>query len=291
MMMEQPEKSAIAYVNGAFTPLAEASISILDRGFLFGDGVYEVSAVLGGKLVDNRPHLDRLQRSLHEIQLRCPVTMAELTDIQEELIDRNALQEGIVYLQVTRGAAPRDFAHPDTGIPSLVMFVIAKNILNNPKVQTGFHVASVEDLRWKRRDIKSIALLAQVIARQEAAEKGCDEAWMVEDGHVTEGSSSTSFIITTENTLVTRPLSTAVLPGITRQAVLELVKEENLSLEERPFTLEEAYRAKEAFLTSASTFVMPVVKIDGDDIGDGLPGAFTMHLRHLYIERAKDQIA
>ena len=275
-----------AYVNGEFVPLEDARISVLDRGFLFADGIYEVTAVLGGKLIDNGPHLERLQRSLAEIGLESPVTMDELTELQLQLVRRNGLSEGGVYLQITRGAAERDFGFPEGAKPSLVMFTMAKTLLANPMAEKGASVVTVPDLRWKRRDIKSVALLAQVLAKQEAARQGANEAWMVEDGFVTEGSSSTSFIVTMDGKIVTRPLSNAVLPGITRQAVMALAEKRGLTLEERAFTVEEAYEAAEAFLTSASTFVMPIVKIDNRTLSNGAPGPVARELRALYIEAA-----
>lgn len=279
--------SRTVYVNGRFLPYEEASIPIMDRGFLFADGIYEVSAVLGGRLVDNEAHLARLDRSLSAIGIRNPHDAAGWTRLQEELIARNGLTEGGVYLQVTRGVAERDFAFPPAGVePTVVMFTQAKTIANNPLADRGATVVSVEDLRWKRRDIKSVALLAQVLAKQQAAEAGAAEAWMHEDGFVTEGGSSTAFIITEDGRIVTRPLSTAILPGITRRAVLRLAEEAGLTIEERPFSLEEAFGAAEAFFTSASAFVMPVIEIDGRRIGGGQPGPLTRRLRGLYLEMA-----
>ena len=278
----------IAYLNGDFTPLAEARVSILDRGFLFADGVYEVAAVLGGRLIDNESHLARLQRSLDALSLTSPVSMTRIVEIQEELVARNAIDEGLVYLQITRGAAPRDFAFPKDARPTLAMFAQAKSIMHSPAGRTGVKVKTVRDLRWARRDIKSVALLAQVLAKQEAAEAGCYEAWMVdEDGCVTEGSSSSSFIITRAGAIVTRPNSNSILPGCTRRAVAALAARESLTIDERRFSVAEAYNAAEAFLTSASAFVMPVVEIDGRRIGGGAPGPMTKALRELYIAFAR----
>jgi D-alanine transaminase len=278
--------SRIVFVNGSFLPFEEASIPIMDRGFLFGDGIYEVSAVLNSRLVDNDAHLARLDRSLKEIRIPNPYTAHEWTKLEEELVRRNGLVEGVVYMEVTRGAAERDFAFPKDAKPTIVMFTQAKNITRAPAAETGVAVVTVEDLRWKRRDIKSVALLAQVLAKQAAAEAGVFEAWMVEDGHVTEGSSSTAFIITRDGRIVTRPLSNAILPGITRVAVMRLAREHGLTVEERLFAIEEAHAAAEAFLTSASSFVMPVVEIDGRPVGNGKPGAMTRRLRQLYLEMA-----
>jgi D-alanine transaminase len=278
--------SRIAYVNGSFVPFEDAKIPITDRGFLFADGIYEVSAVLNGALVDNEAHLARLDRSLKEIGIANPYTAAEWTRLEEDLVRRNGVEEGLVYMQVTRGAAERDFAFPKDAKPTVVMFTQAKNISRSAMAETGAAVITVPDLRWKRRDIKSVALLAQVLAKQAAAEAGVFEAWMVEGGHVTEGGSSTAFIITGDKRIVTRPLSNAILPGITRLSVLRLAREQGLTLEERLFTVEEALAADEAFLTSASSFVMPVVSIDGKPVGSGKPGPLALKLRALYIEAA-----
>ncbi|WP_288586303.1 D-amino-acid transaminase [uncultured Methylobacterium sp.] len=280
--------SRIVYVNGRFVPFEEATIPIMDRGFLFADGIYEVSAVLDGRLVDNEAHLARLDRSLAEISIRNPHTIAEWTKLEEELVTRNGLKEGLVYMEVTRGVAERDFAFPPEGTPpTVVMFTQAKTVSANPLAERGAKVITVEDLRWKRRDIKSVALLAQVLAKQQAAAAGVAEAWMHEDGFVTEGGSSTAFIITEDNRIVTRPLSTALLPGITRRAVMRLAEENGLTVEERAFTVAEAQAAAEAFFTSASAFVMPVIEIDGTRVGGGQPGPMTRRLRDLYLEMAR----
>ncbi|ACA21088.1 aminotransferase class IV [Methylobacterium sp. 4-46] len=279
--------SRIVYVNGRFLPYAEAAIPIMDRGFLFADGIYEVSAVLNGRLVDNAAHLDRLDRSLREIGIANPFDQEGWTALEEGLVARNGLKEGLVYMQVTRGVHERDFPFPPAGTPpTVVMFTQEKSVAANPLAERGAKVISVEDLRWKRRDIKSVALLAQVLAKQQAAAAGANEAWMHEDGFVTEGGSSTAFIITEDGRIVTRPLSTAILPGITREAVIRLAAEAGLTIEERPFSLDEALRAAEAFFTSASALVMPVVEIDGQRVGGGQPGPHTRRLRGLYLEMA-----
>ena len=278
----------IVYLNGDFLPFDEARVPIMDRGFLFADGIYEVSAILDGRLVDNEAHLARLDRSLGEIDIANPHTLAEWVGLQTELVARNGVTEGLVYMQVTRGVYERDFAYPPAGTaPTVMMFTQAKTVAANPLAAKGARVITVPDLRWKRRDIKSIALLAQVLAKQQAAAAGVAEAWMVEDGAVTEGSSSTAFIVTAGGTLVTRPLSTALLPGITRQAVLRLAAESGLGLEERLFSVAGAHAAAEAFYTSASAFVMPVVELDGKPIGTGAPGPHTLRLRELYLELAR----
>lgn len=275
------------FVNGSFVPYEEAMIPIMDRGFLFADGIYEVSAVIDGQLVDNEAHLARLDRSLAEIRIANPYGRDEWVRLEEEMVRRNALAEGLVYMQVTRGVADRDFAFPKDVKPTVVMFTQAKAMLESPLARTGAAVVTVEDLRWKRRDIKSVALLAQVLAKQAAAEAGVAEAWMVEDGFVTEGGSSTAFIIARDRRIVTRPLSHAVLPGITRVAVMRLAAEEHLTVDERLFSVAEAHEAAEAFLTSATSLVMPVVRIDDRVVGDGKPGPLTTRLRELYLEAAR----
>jgi D-alanine transaminase len=279
---------SIAYVNGSYVPLSEAKVSILDRGFLFADGIYEVSAVLEGKLVDNDSHLARLKRSVGEISLALPEPLERIVEIQRELIARNSLQNGLVYIEVTRGAdAGRDFAFPKGIKPTLVMFTSVKDIVNAPAARTGIGVITVPDIRWTRRDIKSVALLAQVLAKQAAAEAGAGEAWMVEDGAVTEGGSSSAFILTQNDVLVTRQNSSSILPGCTRKAVVKLAEERQLRVEERPFTVQEALAAKEAFITSASSFVQPVVSIDGKAVASGKVGPIATRLREIYVEFAR----
>lgn len=277
----------IAYVNGSFLPIADAKVSILDRGFLFADGIYEVAAVLEGKLIDNASHLARLQRSVGEISLTLPETTERIQEIQKELVARNNLVEGLVYLEVTRGAdKDRDFAFPKGVKPTLVMFTSVKN-LNGPGAGAGVSVITVPDIRWPRRDIKSVALLAQVLAKQAAAEAGAGEVWMIEDGMVTEGGSSSAFILTHDDVLVTRHNSPAILPGCTRKAVVALAEERQLRVEQRPFTVAEAVAAKEVFITSATAFVQGVVSIDGKTVGGGKPGPMTGRLRNIYIEFAR----
>ncbi len=279
---------SIAYVNGSFVPLSEAKVSILDRGFLFADGIYEVAAVLDGKLIDNASHLARLKRSVGEISLELPESLERIEAIQKELVARNKLENGMVYLEVTRGAdTGRDFAFPKGVKPTLIMFVTAKDIVNAPSARSGIAVITVPDIRWERRDIKSVALLAQVLAKQAAAAAGAGEAWMVEDGKVTEGGSSSAFILTQDDVLVTRQNGSEILPGCTRKAVVQLAEERQLRVEERPFTVAEELAAKEAFITSASSFVQPVVSIDGKPVGSGKPGAMAMRLREIYIDFAR----
>ena len=279
--------SRIVYVNGTYLPEEEAKISVFDRGFIFADGIYEVSAVLDGKLVDCEAHLDRLFRSCGEIRLILPWSKAELLEIHREMIRRNDLTEGGVYLQVTRGAADRDFTFPKDAVPSIVLFTQARNYTSSPSVKTGLKVVTFPDLRWERRDIKSVGLLGQVLAKQHAAEQGANDAWLVEDGVVTEGASSTAWMVK-DKTIISRPLSNKVLPGITRKALLAFLAETDFSFEERTFTLEEAFEAEELFLTSATQFVMPVTTLDGHSIHNGAPGPVTMRLREIYLEHAKD---
>ena len=276
----------IAYVNGAFVPLAEAQISVLDRGFLFADGVYEVTAVIDGKLVDNAAHLARLERSLGEIEMGHPVPLDTLTELQLELARRNNLVEGGIYLQVTRGAAERDFSYPKDANPSLVMFTQTRKLVDDPRAGTGIAVITTPDLRWKRRDIKSVAMLAQTMAKQEAVKAGAAEAIMVEDGIVTEGSSSTAWMVK-DGKLITRNLSNSVLPGVTRLSVMALCKELDLEVEERTYTVEEMHQADEVFITAATTLVMPVVKVDERVMSNGAPGPIASRLRALYIETAR----
>jgi len=278
----------IAYVNGSYLPLSEAKVSILDRGFLFADGIYEVAAVLDGKLVDNASHLARLERSVGEIKLPLPETTGRIQEVQKELVKRNELINGMVYLEVTRGAdTGRDFAFPKGITPTLVMFTSEKDIVGAPSAKTGINVITVPDLRWTRRDIKSVALLAQVLAKQAAAEAGAAEAWMIEDGKVTEGGSSSCFILTQDDVIVTRQNGSEILPGCTRKAVVKLAEERQLRIEERAFSVEEALAAKEAFVTSASLFVQAVVSIDGKKVANGKPGPMTNRLREIYVDFAR----
>ena len=278
--------SRTVHLNGQFLPEEEAKVSVFDRGYLFADGVYEVTAVIDGRLIDYEPHMDRLGRSLGELDMAWPVSRERLREVHEELLERNGLREGRIYMQVTRGVSERDFGYPKDAKSTLLAFTQAAQVVGDPKAEKGVKAISIPDIRWKRRDIKSIALLAQCMGKQKAAEAGAYEGWMHEDGYITEGTSSTSYIVA-GGRIVTRPLSNAVLPGVTRLAILRLAAERDLDLEERPFTLEEAYGADEAFLTSASAIVLPVVAIDGRAIGSGKPGATARRLRELYLEDAR----
>jgi D-alanine transaminase len=280
--------SRIVYVNGSYLPEAEAKVSVFDRAFLFGDAVYEVTAVLDRLLVDFAAHLARLDRSLQEIALASPLSHDDLRDLHRALIARNDIDEGIVYLQISRGAADRDFAYPDNAAPNVVAFTQVRPLIANPYAATGVKVITMPDLRWKRRDIKSTSMLAQAMGKQAAKLKGAYEAWMVEDGSVTEGTSSSAFILDDAGVIRTQPLGPHILPGVTRRAVLRLAATQGVSLDERPFTVAEALRAREAFMTAASAFVLPVVEIDGVAIGDGRPGPVARAFRDLYIEEARN---
>jgi len=279
--------SRIVYVNGAYVPEEEAKVLVFDRAFLFGDAVYEVTAVLDGRLVDLEPHLERLDRSLKEIALAPPLDHGALRALHEELIRRNGIVEGIVYLQISRGSAERDFAYPEKTVPTVVAFTQNRPLIANPNAETGVKVVTIPDLRWKRRDIKSTSMLAQAMGKQEAKLRGAYEAWMVENGMVTEGTSSSAFIFDAKGVIRTQPLGHHILPGVTRRAILRLAALEGVSLEERPFSVAEALSAREAFLTAASAFVLPVVEIDGVPIGSGRPGLMARKFRDLYIEEAR----
>ncbi|OUD10115.1 D-amino acid aminotransferase [Marivivens niveibacter] len=276
------------YVNGEYVPETEAKVSIFDRAFLMADGVYEVTSVIDGKLVDFEGHAVRLERSLNELEMRNPVTKDELLQIHRDLIEKNDLTEGGIYLQITRGApADRDFAwpNPDETPSGIVLFTFAKNLVEMPSVKTGIKVISIEDIRWGRRDIKTVQLLYPSMGKMMAKKAGCDDAWMVEDGFVTEGTSNNAYIVK-GNKIITRALSNDILHGITRAAVLRFAAEAQMEVEERNFTIEEAQAADEAFITSATTFVQPVVEIDGAQVGEGVPGKLALRLREIYIEES-----
>ncbi len=278
------------YVNGDYLPEDQARISIFDRAFLMADGVYEVTSVLGGKLIDFEGHLARLGRSLRELDMPRPEVFDELLDIHRELVRLNGVDDGLVYLQVTRGAAAdRDFVFPDpeTVKPSVVLFTQSKpGLAESPQAEEGIRVISIPDIRWGRRDIKTVQLLYPSMGKMMARKAGADDAWMVEDGFVTEGTSNNAYIVK-GNRIITRQLSSDILHGITRAAVLRLAREAQMEVEERPFTIEEAQAADEAFITSASAFVMPVVEIDGAQIGGGAPGPVSKRLREIYLEESR----
>ncbi|AHK45420.1 MULTISPECIES: D-amino-acid transaminase [Ensifer] len=277
----------IVYLNGEFVSEHAAHLSVFDRGFLFGDGIYEVTAVLEGKLIDSALHMARLERSAREIDVPLPVPVSEIVEIERRLVRENNLVEGVVYLQLTRGAEDRNFLFSGEIKPTLLLFTQVKTLEHVAAVDNGVSVKSVADQRWARRDIKSVCLLPQVMAKRIAKAEGCDEAWMIEDGLVTEGASSTAYIVTDDGRIVTRGNSSATLPGCTRLAALELAREQGLTIEERPFSLDEALGAREACLTSASNFVVSVTRIDGKPVGDGVPGPMVKRLRELYLENAR----
>ena len=278
----------IVYVNGEYLPEEDGKISIFDRGFLFADGVYEVTAVVNSRLIDYAPHLERLARSLCELKMEWPCTESELRAMHEELIARNGITEGWVYMQITRGAADRDFKFPKGVKPSLVGFTQVKGLLENPDAVTGVKVCTVPDIRWARRDIKSVSLLAPVLGKQMAYEQGCFEGWMMEDGVITEGTSSNAYIVK-DGVIITRELSNSILAGVTRRVLFALAAEKGVKIEERAFTPEEAYAADEAFLTSASNFVLPIVEIDGKRIGGGQPGPVGRRLREMFLDAVREQ--
>jgi D-alanine transaminase len=277
--------SRTVFVNGHYLPESEGKISIFDRGFLFADGVYEVTAVVNGKLVDYGPHMERLDRSLRELRMAWPCSKDELKAMHLEMVKRNALTEGIIYMQVTRGAADRDFKFPKESKSTLIAFTQAMKLVDNPNAVTGVKVVTTPDIRWARRDIKTVMLLAPVLGKQDAYEKGAHEAWMVEGGVVTEGTSSNAYIVK-DGKVITRGLSNSILAGCTRRALFRLAQDHGIVIEERSFTPDEAYAADEAFLTSASQFVMPIVEIDGRRIGGGQPGPVVRKLRELFLQEA-----
>ncbi|RPE66235.1 D-alanine transaminase [Pacificibacter maritimus] len=278
--------SQIVYVNGEFVPAAEAKVSVFDRGFLMADAVYEVTSVVGGKLLAFDGHIERLQRSLSELEMASPVTMDELLQIHRDLIAKNNLEEGGIYLQVTRGAPDaRDFAWPDPAeVPSgIVLFTFEKPLIDSAIMDAGIKVMSIADERWGRRDIKTTQLLYPSFAKMQAKKQGCQDAWLVEDGYVTEGTANNAYIVK-DGVIITRELSTDILHGITRAAILRFAIEAQMKVEERLFTIEEAQNADEAFVTSATGFAQPVIEIDGAQIGTGVPGDISKRLREIYTE-------
>lgn len=274
--------SRIAYVNGRYLPHRDASVHVEDRGYQFADGVYEVCEVLGGRLVDERRHLDRLDRSLRELSIAAPMSRAALATVLKEVVRRNGVRDGMVYLQVTRGVARRDhaFPAPDT-VPSVV--VTARRTDREAQealARKGVAVITVPENRWPRVDIKSVSLLPNVLAKQMAKEAGAREAWFVDaDGYVTEGASTNAWIVTAERTIVTRPADHGILRGITRTVAFEVAADLGYTVEERAFTVAEAHAAEEAFISAATTVIMPVVAIDGTPVGAGVPGPVAMALR------------
>lgn len=282
--MTHAQDNRIAFVNGEFTPLSAASIPVMDRGFLFGDGVYEVTAVIERRFADDDAHLARLDRSLREIDIPNPYSASVWTEIERDLARRNGLENGLIYIQVTRGVAERNFQYPTGLAPTIVMFPQFKRVQDNPIIETGAKVVTLPDQRWSRCDIKSTSLLAQVLTKQAAQQAGANEAWMVRDGSITEGASSTAFIVTKEGQIVTRRLSSAVLPGVTRRTILKIAHGMRLDLVERNITPDEVLTASEAFYTSASTIAVPVVAFDGQTVGEGHPGPVFQTLYKTYLE-------
>ncbi|HEY1735699.1 MAG TPA: D-amino-acid transaminase [Methylovirgula sp.] len=275
----------IAYVNGAYVPQSHAMVHIEDRGYQFGDGVYEVCEVNNGDLIDEKRHLARLQRSLTELQIDQPLSGGALSVVLREVIRRNRLKDGYVYLQVTRGVAPRDHCFPTKPVrPALVVTTKALDPAKGAaQAATGISVITLPDIRWKRPDIKTIGLLPNVLARQAAKERGAQEAWLIDgDGMVTEGAASNAWIIDRNNTVVTRHIDTGILSGVTRATLLDLIAKEGMRLEQRRFSLDEAKAAREAFVTGATNLVMPVVRIDNAPVGDGKPGPLAQRLRALF---------
>jgi D-alanine transaminase len=271
------------FLNGEFLPEDEAKVSIFDRGFLFADGVYEGIPVVHGKMMDTTPFLERFDRSLKSLDLSWPMSKEAYLEMLETLIAKNNLQEGLLYTQVTRGVAPRNFEFPKGLTPTCMAFSFEKQILDHPDATEGIRVVTTEDIRWKRRDIKSLMLLGQCVAKEQAVSQGADEGWMVEDGYVTEGTSSSAYIVK-DGVVITRPLSNAILPGIRRRLLLEIAPQHGIMVEQRAFTIEEAYAADEAFLSSATSIVYPIIEIDGRAIGTGRPGPVSKKLRALYLE-------
>lgn len=281
--------SRTAYVNGSYVQHRDARVHIEDRGYQFADGVYEVCEVFRGALIDEKRHFERLAYSLAEVQIAAPLRARALAMVIREVMTRNRLENGFIYVQVTRGVAPRDHVFPPSSVrPSLI--VTARHVDPEKGELTackGISVVSTPDLRWKRVDIKSIALLPNVLARQLAREHGAYEAWLVDsEGMVTEGAASNAWIVSEAGTIVTRQLDHSILRGITRARLIEIIAADGLRLEERKFSLEEAFGAREAFITGATTLIMPVVRIDGRQIGAGVPGPVASKLRAIFHDAA-----
>lgn len=272
----------VVYVNGRYLPYAQAGVHVEDRGYQFADAIYEVCEVKDGALVDRTRHMERLERSLKELGIRQPMSRGALSIVLSETVRRNRVRTGLVYLQISRGAAPRDFPFPSEDVQPTVV-CIARSLdgaAREARAEAGIAVETMPDIRWGRCDIKTVMLLPAVLAKEAASKSGAQEAWLVDrDGFVTEGASSNAWILNRDGTLVTRPNGPQLLPGVTRRTLLDLLARENIPLIERAFRVEEAIEAREAFVTSAFGLVMPVVKIDGLAIGDGRPGELTRRLR------------
>jgi len=276
----------LAYVNGRYVPHGSAAVHIEDRGYQFADGVYEVVTIVGGRMIDEEPHLDRLERSLKEIEIAMPMSRAVLKMVMRELVRRNRIRDGLLYMQITRGVSPRDHKYPDPSLaPGVVMTTRQADYANNPKFEEGVKVITIPDIRWERCDIKTISLLPNCIGKTMAARAGAYEAWQVDkDGMVTEGTSSNAWIVTKDGVLVTRPATHAILNGITRLSILRLAAEEGIPFEERPFSVDEAKSAREAFTSSATSFATPVVTIDDTVIANGNPGSLSQRIFSTYME-------
>lgn len=282
--------SRIAYVNGQYLPHADAAVHVEDRGYQFADGVYEVIAVCHGILIDEEGHLKRLERSLGELEIAWPMSAQAMSVVMREVVRRNRVQNGIVYLQITRGVAPRNHAFPAHAESAIVMTARKTRPFDIEVSSQGVDVVTTDDIRWKRCDIKSISLLPNILGKEKAQRAGAYEAWMVDaDGYVTEGTSSNAWIVTESGELVTRQTDNAILNGITRIAVLRAVEEGGITLVQRPFTVAEAKSAREAFVTSTTSFVKPVVRIDGQSIGNGHIGDVTAKLLNLYCTYVSNQ--
>lgn len=279
--------SRVAYVNGQYLPHRSAAVHIEDRGYQFADGVYEVMAVVGGFLLYEGPHLMRLARSLAELQISAPMSNAALRIVMREVIRRNSVHNGIVYVQITRGVAARDHAFPKAAGPVLVVTSRWKRPADPRAVNDGVAVITIPDIRWQRCDIKSVALLPNVLGKQRAKEAGAFEAWQVDrEGKVSEGTSTNAWIVTLDDTVVTRQADSAILNGVTRLAVLDIILREGYGFVERPFSVAEAKSAREAFLTSTVVDLLPVVRIDGTAVGNGEPGPLSRKLRECYLAHA-----
>ena len=280
------------YVNGKYFDKNDAVVSVFDRGFLFADSVYEVTAVIKGLLVDWKAHFSRLKNSLKEINLELNIQEKEIFSIQKNLIDKNKIKEGLVYIQVTRGIGERDFNFSETQFkPTIVIFTQEKKILNTDRAKKGIKVVTFEEERWKRRDIKTTQLLASSMAKSEASKIGKDDCWFIEEGYITEGSSSNAFIINDNNEVITRELSHNLLGGITRSSLLHFCKKNNMKFRESKFTEAEAKAAREAFITSATNFVVPVIEIDGEKVGKGVVGSYVKKVQKLYLNEIKKRLS
>ncbi|MBO6827752.1 MAG: D-amino-acid transaminase [Sneathiella sp.] len=276
--------SRIAYVNGQYVPHGEAAVHIEDRGYQFADGVYEVIPIVNGKMIGEKGHIDRLWRSMNELKMDAPMDPGPMKIVMREVLRLNKVETGLIYIQVTRGVAPRDHPFPDDAISSLVMTAKKTSLeAAEKKAEKGVGVITVPDIRWERCDIKSVSLLPNILAKQQAKEAGAYEAFQYdEDGNITEGSSTNAWMVDQDGTLITRPTNNSILAGITRAELLELLEQKNMKVELRAFSVEELRNAREVFLTSSSAYVQPVVEVDGKPIGNGQPGSISSELRHIF---------